>query len=104
MLRGTRLDKERERQRRITQAAQDYRTSVTGRDSFGNWVPSSIPVMLAEGKIDPTQLSGSKDYNRTLESANQYSLEKFGKPSTSLKRLAITSLQRMLKLRIRCGI
>lgn len=51
------------------------------KDSNGNWNPSSEPVMLVNGNLDPSQLSKrSKSYDQTLSLANQYSLETTGKP------------------------
>lgn len=47
----------------------------------GQWNPASMPVGLVEGTIDPSQLSKrSKDYNQNLTMANEYSLQKYGKP------------------------
>ncbi len=47
----------------------------------GTYNMNSIPVSLVEGNMDPSQLSKrSKDYNQKLEQANQYSMQKFGKP------------------------
>ena len=51
------------------------------KDANGNWNPSSEPVMLVDGGMDPSQLSKrSKTYDQNLSLANQYSLEKYGKP------------------------
>jgi hypothetical protein len=47
----------------------------------GSWNPASVPVSMVEGNMDPSQLSKrSADYNQKLQAANQYSLEKYGKP------------------------
>jgi hypothetical protein len=47
----------------------------------GTWDQSSLPVSLVEGNMDPSQLSKrTKDYNANLQAANQYSMEKYGKP------------------------
>lgn len=51
------------------------------KDANGNWNPSSLPVMLVDGNMDPSQLSKrSKDYDAKLQLANQYSLQRYGKP------------------------
>lgn len=56
-------------------------TSSTGKNDDGSWNPSSLPVKLVEGTIDPSQLSKrSQDYNQKLEQADKYSQEKYGKP------------------------
>ncbi len=56
----------------------------TGQDQNGNWDSSSIPVMLVEGQMDPSQLSKrvSKGYsmNAVLEAASRYSQQKYGQP------------------------
>jgi hypothetical protein len=56
-------------------------SNASVKDANGNWNPASMPVGLVEGTIDPSQLSKrSKDYNATLVAANQYSIQKYGKP------------------------
>jgi hypothetical protein len=51
------------------------------KDASGNWNPASVPVSLVEGTMDPTQMSKrGKDYNQQIQLANQYSIEKYGKP------------------------
>jgi hypothetical protein len=61
--------------------AQAKNLESGGKDENGNWNPSSIPVSLVEGNMDPSQLSKrSVDYNAKLQAANQYSLEKYGRP------------------------
>lgn len=45
------------------------------------WDPSSTPVQLVEGQLDPAQLSKrGSTYNYYLEQADRYSREKYGKP------------------------
>ena len=45
------------------------------------WDPSSIPVQLVEGQMDPAQLSKrGTSYNYYLQEADRYSREKYGRP------------------------
>lgn len=64
------------------QAAQQVAHS--GQDENGQWDPSSIPVMLVEGRMDPSQLSKrvSKGYsmNDVLSAADRYSRATYGQP------------------------
>ena len=51
------------------------------KDANGNWNLASVPVSLVEGTMDPSQMSKrSKAYDQTIQQANQYSIEKYGKP------------------------
>lgn len=60
-------------------AAQAGGTAPKNAD--GSWNQSSLPVMLVNGQMDPSQLSKrSKDYDQQLSLANQYSLATTGKP------------------------
>lgn len=52
-----------------------------GKDENGNWNMSSTPVQLVEGNMAPSQLSKrSGDYDAKMQAANQYSMQKYGKP------------------------
>ncbi|MGH9523164.1 MAG: hypothetical protein ACRD3E_11600 [Terriglobales bacterium] len=54
---------------------------ITGRAPDGSWDLSSLPVNVVEGNIDPSQLSKrTKTYDATLQAANEYSMQKYGKP------------------------
>jgi hypothetical protein len=65
----------------LTKRQAQNLASGNAKDENGNWNPASLPVALVEGTMDPTQLSKrSQDYNQKLQSANQYSLERYGKP------------------------
>lgn len=53
------------------------------KDANGNWNPASLPVMLAEGNADPSQVKnarGGMSAQQVEQLASQYSMEKTGKP------------------------
>lgn len=53
----------------------------SAQPSGAKWDPSSIPVKLVEGSMDPSQLSKrGSTYSFYLEQADRYSREKYGQP------------------------
>lgn len=71
-------------QQAAAKARAEQQVAHNGQDQNGNWDPSSIPVMLVEGQMDPSQLSKrvSKGYsmNDVLSNADRYSRATYGVP------------------------